>query len=91
MLAIIISFAMMLLYIEFLAEIRHSASKKTLKAKAHSKIDAHLLLFSFSFPIAYAILAENHILYLHILAFIFPATLIKEVLTLLPYYSFFAI
>ncbi|CAG9311163.1 unnamed protein product [Blepharisma stoltei] len=84
-----IGFVMILFYTEFSAEIRHSETKTTLNAKAHSRIDYHIAIFTYFFPITYAILAENYILYLQILAIIFSGILIKEAIIFLPYFSYF--
>ncbi|CAG9311158.1 unnamed protein product [Blepharisma stoltei] len=86
---LMIGFVMILFYTEFAAEIRHSEIKTTLNAKAHSKIDYHIAIFTYFFPITYAVFAENYIIYLQISAIIFSGFLIKEAIIFLPYFSYF--
>ncbi|CAG9311143.1 unnamed protein product [Blepharisma stoltei] len=85
--ALVISLFLIFFQTEFSGEIRHFVSKKAINAKAHSKIDIHVTLFTYFFPIAYSVLAENDIIYLQILAIIFAAFLIKEITMFLPYFS----
>ncbi|CAG9311183.1 unnamed protein product [Blepharisma stoltei] len=87
-LAIAITFMLSFMQLEFSGEIRHSENK-IISAKAHSKIDKHIKIFTFIFPIAYVIFAENYIRHLQILALIFSILLIRETIDLLPYFSIF--
>ncbi|CAG9311164.1 unnamed protein product [Blepharisma stoltei] len=86
---LIFGFILYLFYTEFSAEIRHSAIEKNLNAKAHSRIDTHIAIFTYIFPIAFALFAKDHIIYLQILAIFFSMILLKETANLLPYFSIF--
>ncbi|CAG9323949.1 unnamed protein product [Blepharisma stoltei] len=88
-LAMVISFFLVLFYTELSGEIRHSVANKTIEAKAHSKIDIHIALFSYFSPILYAIFAENSIIYLQILAIISSIILVRNTLNYTPYFSHF--
>ncbi|CAG9311148.1 unnamed protein product [Blepharisma stoltei] len=87
--AILITFILKLFQVEFSGEIRHSVNKIKINAKAHSKIDVHIAIFTFFSPIVYVMLAENYIIYLQILVIIFAILLITETIELLPYFSIF--
>ncbi|CAG9323961.1 unnamed protein product [Blepharisma stoltei] len=85
----IISFFLLLSYTEFSGEIRHFASSRTIKAKAHSRIDNHAAIFMYFLPIIYAMLAENHIIFYQILIMLASLALMIESMKFLPYFSIF--
>ncbi|CAG9323970.1 unnamed protein product [Blepharisma stoltei] len=85
--AILICFLTILLYSILSSEIRHCAAKSTVNAKAHSKIEIHTAIFTFSFPVFYSIFADNYILHLQILALIISVFLIAETISFFPYFS----
>ncbi|CAG9323939.1 unnamed protein product [Blepharisma stoltei] len=84
---LIVSFFLLLFYSEFSGEIRHFASSKNIKAKAHSKIVTHSNIITYSLPIIYAVLSENYIIYFQLLTMIFSLLLMAETMVFIPYFS----
>ncbi|CAG9311189.1 unnamed protein product [Blepharisma stoltei] len=88
-LALAIDFHLLYFYTQFSSEIRHSESSKTIKAKAHSKIDSHIAIFTYFSPIFYAILNEKYIIYFQFFAMITSIIVMIESEILLPYFSLY--
>ncbi|CAG9311146.1 unnamed protein product [Blepharisma stoltei] len=86
---LIFGLVLMIFYTQLSGEIRHSLHKNTITAKAHSKIDTHIAIFTYFLPIFYVAVAENSVIYLQILAIIFSAILIREAMIFRPYFSFY--
>ncbi|CAG9311144.1 unnamed protein product [Blepharisma stoltei] len=87
--ALLITLFLIFVQTVFSGEIRHFMTKKSINAKAHSKIDVHIIFFTFFFPMTYTVLARNSIIYLQILTIILAVFLIKETIIFLPYYSIY--
>ncbi|CAG9311168.1 unnamed protein product [Blepharisma stoltei] len=87
--AMILSFPLLLCYANFSGEIRHSISKKVINARAHSKINIQIALFTWFLPIFYAILAEDYIIYFQLSILTISILLSIETLILLPYFSIY--
>ncbi|CAG9311176.1 unnamed protein product [Blepharisma stoltei] len=87
--AMIVAFPMILFHTEFSGEIRHSVSCQILKAKAHSKIDLHLAIFTYFSPVIYVCLDHNYMIYFQFFMMIISAAIVVEVMQFLPYFSIY--
>ncbi|CAG9323954.1 unnamed protein product [Blepharisma stoltei] len=83
------SFFLILFYFELTGEVPHFATQRTIKAKAHSRIDTHIAIFIYFLPIFYTIIAENHIIYYQLIIMLFSLFLIWKSINYIPYFSFF--
>ncbi|CAG9311213.1 unnamed protein product [Blepharisma stoltei] len=89
-LAMIINFLMILFYTEFSGEMRHFASEKIIKAKAHSKIDVHTIIFTYFSAMICVLFDENNIIYFQLAEMIISILIIIEIIVLLPYFSYYS-
>ncbi|CAG9311190.1 unnamed protein product [Blepharisma stoltei] len=88
-LAMVINFPLLYFYTQFSNEIRHSESKKTIRAKAHSKIDSYIAAFAYLLPILYALFNENYMVHFQFFVMIISLYIVIESETLLPYFSLY--
>ncbi|CAG9311180.1 unnamed protein product [Blepharisma stoltei] len=88
-LALITNFPLLYFYNQFTSEIRHSESTKTIKAKAHSKIDCHIAIFTYFLPIFFTLFNESYIIYFQFFMMIVSIIIVAESEMLLPYFSLY--
>ncbi|CAG9311192.1 unnamed protein product [Blepharisma stoltei] len=89
-LSLIIDFILLYFFTQFSSEIRHSESRKTLKAKAHSKVDSHIAIFTYFLPILYVFCNENYMVYFQTFMMIISVIIMRESDLLLPNFSLYS-
>ncbi|CAG9329238.1 unnamed protein product [Blepharisma stoltei] len=86
----IINLPLLLFHEAFSGEIRHFISNKNINAKAHSKIDRNIAIFTYFFPVIYVVFAQDYIIYLQILVLFISGLLAIETRMYLPYFSLYS-
>ncbi|CAG9311211.1 unnamed protein product [Blepharisma stoltei] len=85
----ILIFPLIIVNQEFSGLIRHSISSRVLKAKAHSKIDVHIAIFTYFSPILYVCTGKDYMVYFQLFMMIISLILIWEIANFSPYFSFY--